>query len=148
MLTRTHVHKIELRAAPERVFAILHKPSAIRAWWGAARAIVLAHEGGTWMAAWGENEDEPDYMTVATIRTFEPPHRLVLTDYKYHAKSGPLPFQADFTTEFTVEQKPGGALLRVSQDGFPCDPVADEFYAGCAIGWRDTFESIKRYLTG
>lgn len=71
----------------------------------------------------------------------------MLTDYKYHAKSGPLPFQANFTTEFTVEAKPHGALLRVSQEGFPCDATADEFYAGCEVGWRNTFEGIKRYLT-
>lgn len=144
--TRKHVHEIELPAQPEHVFALLHTPSAIRQWWGAARAVVLAQEGGTWMAAWGESEDDPDYITAATIHLFEPPRRLVLTDYKYFAKRGPLPFHADFTTEFTIEAKPGGSLLRVSQDGFPCDPIADAFYAGCEIGWRNTFENLKRFL--
>jgi hypothetical protein len=38
--------------------------------------------------------------------------------------------------------------LRVVQDGFPREPVADEFYAACEQGWHDTFASIKRYLTG
>jgi len=146
MSTRKHVHEIELPAKPERVFAILHTPSAIRAWWSAARAIVLAQEGGVWMAAWGENEDDPDYITFATIKKFEPPQRLVLADYKYYAKSGPLPFQADFTTEFTIEARPLGSLLRVSQDGFPCEPIADAFYAGCEVGWRNTFEGIRRFL--
>jgi hypothetical protein len=44
---------------------LLVTPSAIRAWWGAARAIVLAQENGAWAAAWGADEDRPDY-----------PHRL------------------------------------------------------------------------
>ncbi len=147
MPTRKHVHEIELPVPPERVFAILHTPSAIRAWWNAARAIVLAQEGGLWAAAWGENEDDPDYLTVATMQVFDPPRRILFTDYRYYAKSGPLPFHADFTTEFTVEARPHGSLLRVSQDGFPCEPIADEFYAGCEIGWRNTFESIQRFLT-
>ena len=55
----------------------------------------------------------------------------MLTDYRYQAKDGPLPFQADFVTEFTVTPRPQGCTLRVSQDGFPTDSVAaDAFYAG------------------
>lgn len=147
MPTRKHIHEEELPASPERVFALLHTPSAIRQWWSAARAIVLAQPGGVWMAAWGEHEDDPDYITVATIAAFEPPRRILFTDYKYYAKSGALPFQANFTTEFTIEPRAHGALLRVCQDGFPCEPIADAFYAGCEVGWRNTFEGIRRFLT-
>ncbi|NUO84053.1 SRPBCC domain-containing protein [candidate division KSB1 bacterium] len=146
MPTRKHVHEIELPVQPERVFAVLHTPSAIRAWWNAARAIVLAQEGGVCAAAWGEHEDDPDYLTVARMQVFDPPRRILFTDYQYYAKRGPLPFQANFTTEFTVEARPHGSLLRVSQDGFPCEPIADEFYAGCEVGWRNTFEGIQRFL--
>jgi uncharacterized protein YndB with AHSA1/START domain len=148
MATRRHVHEIELPASPERVFALLHTPSAIRGWWSASRAIVLAKEGGTWAATWGESEDQPDYITVARIAAFDPPRRLVLTDYHYQAKEGPLPFQADFVTEFTVIPRPQGCTLRVSQDGFPTDSVADAFYAGCEVGWKNTFEGVRRFLAG
>jgi uncharacterized protein YndB with AHSA1/START domain len=99
MGTRKHVNEELLTAKTERVFALLHPPRAIRAWWGAARAVVLAREGGVWAAAWGDNEDDPEYITAALIETFDPPRRLVLTDFKYHSKSGPLPFQAQLATE-------------------------------------------------
>lgn len=128
------------------MFALLHTPSAIRGWWSAARAVVMAKEGGIWAAAWGEREDEPDYVTAATIQVFDPPRRLVMGDYRYNAKSGPLPFEADFRTEFIVSAHPQGSVLRVVQDGFPVDAVADEFYAGCEKGWRATFAGIRRYL--
>jgi uncharacterized protein YndB with AHSA1/START domain len=146
MGTRQHKHQIELPASPERVFALLHTPSAIRGWWGAARAVVLAMPDGYWSAAWGANEDDPDYVSACRIHVFEPPRRLVLTDSRYYAKSGPLPFRAEFVTEFTVEPAPGGCVLRVTQDGFPTDPVADAFFAACETGWRNTFEGIRRYL--
>ena len=146
MKTRKHVYEIELSAGPERVFTILHTPSAIRNWWGAARAVVLAQKDGVWAAAWGADEDRPDYVSIFRIRDFEPPRRLVLTDARYYAKTGPLPFSADFVTEFTVEPQPNGCVLRVVQDGFPVDPVADEFYAGCETGWRASFDGIKRFL--
>jgi uncharacterized protein YndB with AHSA1/START domain len=146
--TRCHVHQEEFLHPPERVFGLLHTPSAIRGWWGAARAIVLSREGGTWAATWGDSEDEPEYVTVATIRTFDPPRRMVLSDYNYVAKTGPLPFKAAFVTEFAVEPWPGGCVLRVTQDGFPADPAADAFYAACGVGWTNTFAGIRRYLGG
>ncbi len=146
MPTRKHVHEIELAAPPDRVFALLHTPSAIRGWWGAARAIVLPRPGGVWAAVWGPNEDDPDYISVARLLVFDPPRRLVMGDMKYRARSGPLPFHADFITEFTVEATATGARLRVVQDGFPVEPVADAFYAACEKGWRDTFEGIRRFL--
>jgi uncharacterized protein YndB with AHSA1/START domain len=147
MNTRKHVHEIALQANPQRVFSLLVTPSAIRQWWSAARAVVLAQENGFWAAAWGTDEDQPDYITVCRIQIFDPPRRLVLTDYRYFAKNGPLPFTADFITEFTIEPAPSGCLLRVTQDGFPLDPIADQFYAGCEVGWRNTFEGIRRYLS-
>jgi len=146
MATRKHVHEELMPAAPERLFALLHTPSAIRAWWGASRAIVLAETNGVWAATWGDDEDAPDYNTAATIRVFDPPRRLVLGDYRYVAKTGPLPFKADFVTEFTVTPHADGALLRVVQDGFPVAACADAFYAACETGWRATFQGIRRYL--
>ncbi len=147
METRSHMHEEVFSVSPQRLFALLHTPSAIRLWWGVARAVVLPQPGGVWAAAWGEVEDDPDYITAATIREFEPPHRMILSDYRYRAKSGPLPFAAKFVTEFVVLPHPEGAVLRVTQDGFPIGPEADEFYAGCEKGWCDTFAGIRRYLT-
>lgn len=146
METRKHTHQIELAALPTEIFKLLITPSAICGWWGASRAIVVARTGGVWAAAWGNDEDIPDYVTVFKIKAFEPSHRLFLTNTKYFAKSGPPPFRADLTTEFIVEPVDGGSILQVIQDGFPADAVADEFYAACEKGWCDTFASIQRYL--
>jgi len=147
MATRKHECGLELTERPERVFAILHTPSAIRGWWGAARAIVQPVQGGTWAAVWGDAEDDPDYVAVARLAVFDPPRRLVFADYQYYAKSGPLPFDASaLTTEFRVAQLPRGSRLTVIQDGFPSDPAADAFYAACERGWAATLESIRRYL--
>jgi uncharacterized protein YndB with AHSA1/START domain len=149
MKTRQCRHEIELPATAERVFALLHTPSAIRQWWGAARVVVLPRNDGLWVAVWGEDEDAPEYISAARIRRFDPPHRLVLADVSYYAKSGPLPFDSRrITTEFTVEGRPGGCLLRVLQRGFPADRSADDFFAACERGWRDTFDGIRRYVSG
>jgi uncharacterized protein YndB with AHSA1/START domain len=146
MDTRKHIHEEEFSATAEDLFKILHTPSAICEWWGASRAIVIPEAGGIWSAAWGD-EDAPDYISIFTIAEFDPPRRILFADGKYHAKSGRPPFEMNMTTEFTVENAPGGSLLRVVQDGFPADPIADDFYAACDSGWRNTFAGIRNYLS-
>jgi uncharacterized protein YndB with AHSA1/START domain len=146
MSTRKHVREIELPAPPEEVFALLHTPSAIRGWWAASRVIVVPSEGGVWAAAWGEDEDAPEYVTIATLAAFEPPRRLLFTDYRYWAHTGPLPFDAELTTEFTVRPAATGSVLRVVQDGFPEDASADEFYAACDAGWQNTLGAIRGFV--
>jgi uncharacterized protein YndB with AHSA1/START domain len=135
-----------LLASPEEVFALLTTPSSIRIWWSAARAIVIPERGGIWVAAWGDLEDRPDYVTAATIAECDRPNRLVLSDYRYWAKSGPLPFDAEFTTEFIVSPHGNGVVLRVTQDGFPAGPEGDQFLAACETGWRETFAEIRAFL--
>lgn len=146
MTTRKHVHEETFDVAPERLFALLHTPSAIRNWWGAERVVVLPESGGMWAATWGASEDDPEYITAATIRVFDPPRRMVLADYLYRARAGPLPFDADFVTEFQVVPHEKGAILRVTQDGFPAGAEAEAFHAACERGWRDTFAGIRRFL--
>lgn len=146
MSTRSHVHEEVFAVTPDKLFTLLYTPSAIRAWWGAQRAIVIAEPGGFWAAAWGEDEDDPDFISAATVHEFTPPRRMVLSDYRYRSKSGELPFEAAFVVEFEVASHPEGSALRVSQHGFPSGPEADEFLAGCEQGWRDTFDGIRQCL--
>lgn len=144
--TRAHVHAELLAASPERVFAALINPSAIRDWWSAASAIVVPELGGLWAATWGSDEDDPDYVTVAAIREFVAPRILSLADYRYRSKHGPLPFAANFSTRFELEPSGEHTLLRVTQSGFPCTPAGDEFLRGCERGWRETFAGLARHL--
>jgi uncharacterized protein YndB with AHSA1/START domain len=145
-MPRSHSRSLDLPLSPSETFALLVTPSAIRAWWGAARAIVLPREGGVWAAAWGAREDDPDYVTEARISVFDPPKRIRLTGFNYFARGGPLLFPAELlSTEFSVAPARAGSLLTVVQSGFPDDAGADAFYAGCERGWQETFEGIRRY---
>jgi hypothetical protein len=128
-------------------FALLHTPSAIRAWWSAARAVVAPWPRGIWVAAWGADEDAPDYITAARIVVWDPPRTMRLGDFEYYRKDGlGLPFAAPLETEFSVTASDSGSLLRVHQVGFPDESIADAFFASCQSGWAATFEGIQRYV--
>ncbi len=145
-MPRSHQSSVYLAASPERVFELLHSPRAICSWWGASRAIVLPKAGGTWTAAWGSEEDSPDYITVATICNFEPPQRMLLIDFQYYAKDHEVPYAAQLSTEFLVEAKDEGSVLTVNQEGFPDDKSGDEFYSACEAGWKTTLASLAAYV--
>lgn len=144
--TRSHIHEIELPADAETVFKALITPSAICSWWGASTAIVLPEKGGFWNAAWGDLDD-PDYITFHRITDYEFPSRIELDETRYVTKFEPPPFELNMKTLFEVEPTGiGVSKVRVTQRGFPADPVADEFYAACEKGWHDTFEGLKAYI--
>ncbi len=145
---REIIRELELPVTPGEAFALLHTPSAIRGWWSAERAVVAPRQGGLWIAAWGADEDAPEYITAARILVWDPPHRLRLGAFEYYTTAGGLPFEADLQTEFSVRPAPGGAILRVEQTGFPENPEADEFFGACQQGWVATFEGIQRFLAG
>ena len=63
LTTRKRVQQIDLDASPESVYLALITPSKIRGWWSASRASVVAKLDGAWSAAWGDREDNPDYVT-------------------------------------------------------------------------------------
>lgn len=148
-MTRQHVCSIDLPASPEEVWAALITPSAIRAWWGAARVVVNPRPGGTWAAAWGADEDDPEYVSVSRLVEWEPPRRLRMADFEYHAREGgEPPYTGDLETEFRVEPADGGSRLTVIQEGFPEGPEGDEFYAACETGWNDTLASLRQHLGG
>ncbi len=145
MSKRTLVHEAVISSPPELLFQALHTPRAIRAWWGATAAIVLARPGGYCVISWGE-ENDPSYLSAGRITEFNPPHRMVLSEYLYYAKDGNMPADADFVISFEVSPHGDGAVLKIVQDGFP--EGSDEFYDQCVQGWADTCNGIKHFLAG
>ncbi len=145
--TRSIVQSVTVSTTPEELFRALIQPSAIRQWWEADRAIVHAVAGGIWMAAWGDDEDHPDYICGYKLAECSPPQRLVMIDPVYHSKDGGLPFEAEMITRFEISSGDNGCTLRVEQSGFPDSKQADEFYQGCQQGWRTTLNNLSHYLS-
>lgn len=146
MSTRSQWHEIDLPAKPEAVFNLLLTPKAIRGRWDSVGAIITELEG-LWVIAWGERESDPDYVTGARIKSFTAPQRVLLAFEYCRARKGMLPYAATMSVEFTIQKIPAGALLRVTQSGFPADKEADAYYDSCAKGWRAALQGIGAILT-
>lgn len=135
-----------INSDPDTVFDALILPGMIQKWWFASSAIVLPEEGGIYAVTWGDDIDNPDYLSAAKIAKIVKPELLLLTDFQYRSKDGPLPFQADLHVKFTLKPDDAGTRLSVNQRGFPEDEIADEFYNGCVKGWIDTMTSFKKVV--
>lgn len=145
-MTREITQTIEVKKPIQEVFDALITPSLIKKWWSASSVIILPQKGGTYAVAWGDDEDAPDYISVATIKEINPPHSMQLANYKYASKEGSLPFEADMPVAFSLKQVTGGTKLIVRQTGFPKDSAADDFYAGCQKGWADTLAAFREVV--
>ena len=138
--------KIIVEKSQEEVFNSFIKPSQIKKWWSAISAIVLPEKDGTYVVSWGESEDHPEYISMATILEIDPPKRLVLSYDKYWTKFGRLPFEANLQVSFQFEPEGQNTLVSLVQTGFPDAAIADEFYQGCIKGWDDTMFSFKKTI--
>ncbi|MCB1051068.1 MAG: SRPBCC domain-containing protein [Acidobacteria bacterium] len=145
-LTRNQIHRLSIQKTPDSVFQALVQPSAIQAWWGAHSAIVLGRKNGVWSALWGENPDDPEYLTTARILIWEPPFHLALDQLQYYAKSGPLGFEASFRIDYRLWTERDDTVLQINHDGFPITASADGFFKGCQQGWADSLTQLKKYL--
>ena len=131
--------------SPERMFEILTTPSAIRSWWGASTAVVDARAGGSWVTAWGEVENDTEYVNSFQILEFEPPHRMLLGGGKYTSGTN-WPIITNITTELIVEAQQSGCVLRIIQESKPADPLLDDYFDACVAGWQNSFEGIRNYV--
>ena len=143
---RTLQYVEDFDCSPSTLFKALHTPSQIRQWWEAAQAIVIERPNGVFAATWGGTEDDPDFIGTSVLAEFDPPHRLVMTDFIYYAKEGPLGFDADFVVEFSIAAQGRGSRLTLTHKGIPDDPVADEYYKGCNTGWTQCIANLHKLL--
>jgi len=145
-MSRSITEKIEIKADSSTVFEALIMPSAIQKYWGVNAAIIIPEQGGFISMTWGEDVDQPIYVTLSRIVDIESPNKLVLKYENYKGMDRPLSFIADIMVEYKVTAQEGLTRLTVQQTGIPDDSIADEYYEGCIKGWRDTLGNIKRYL--
>lgn len=145
MSTRSQSHEIDLQAAPEAVFKTIMTPKAIRGAWGSLRAVVMDLDG-RWVVAWGERENNPDYVSGATIKAFEAPRRLFLAFEYCRGKAGALTIGNAMTAEFTIQKMGGGCRLRVTHTGIPTDGIGNAYFESAKNGWMAALQGIKQLV--
>lgn len=131
--------------SPERMFQALTTPNAIRHWYGASTAIVDGRKGGTWVAAWGETEKDTDFVSSFTILEFDPPNRILLGGGKLITENK-WPLATNMTTDLLIEPQAAGCTLRIVQELSPHDPLLDDYFDACVVGWQNSFEGLRDYL--
>jgi len=136
---------IEIKSSKDKVFAALITPSQIIQWWQASSALVVARKDGLFAVRWGGNEDDPDYISAASITRFNPPQFIRLENFIYYVKGQPEENIEDLPAEFRIKEKSAGAVeLEIYQAGFPSDQP--DFMENCRKGWQDVLIALKKLL--
>ncbi len=101
-----------------------------------------------------KHNDQREQQTEAQLRRLLQQHDLsgwyytkkVVIESGYNVIPHSHPVLTLSTRHLKVEPTDAGCRLRVVQDGFPCEAIADDFYAACNVGWRNRFAGIRQYL--
>jgi uncharacterized protein YndB with AHSA1/START domain len=145
-MPREILQSIEISNNPEFIFNSLLNPSAITEWWQAKTAIVVKENDGIYAVSWGEDIDDPDYITISIIRNLVYQKRFSLEYSSYVSKGGKLPFESKMLVHFTIIPKTiTSTLIEIRQTGFPDDQIADDYFEGCKKGWNQVLGNLKKY---
>ena len=145
-MSREIIQKIEIKRTAGNIYAALLSPSSIIEWWQALSAIVVKENNGIYAVSWGNDIDDPDYVTISYIRNMVHERGFTLEYSSYHSKSGNLPFDANMTVDYKIIPiTKRNSILEIHQKGIPDDPIADEYFEGCTKGWIQVLDNIKHY---
>lgn len=145
-MAREIEQSIKIDSEIDEVFRSLTTPTDIKAWWGAVQVIIAPEVGGILAISWGDNLDQPDYISIAEIEAFDPPNYLRLVHRSYKAQNQSLPFDANFVVEYWISEQGNMTELKVKQSGFADAAIADDYYHGCVQGWQTTLVNLKEFL--
>ena len=143
---RTITLEKDFACTPRDLFDALHTPSALRSWWNADRVIIIPRKNGIFAAAWGEDEDDPEYMSSGIYKVYEPPYKSVMEDFRYYAKSDPVDFEDMMSIAYEITPSTAGAHLLLTHAGFPDESYADAYFDACVEGWAASLKSLRSYV--
>jgi uncharacterized protein YndB with AHSA1/START domain len=133
--TRAVEETVEIAATPEQVWRALTEAAELERWFP-LEARVVPGEGGEIHLSW-KNE----FAGTSRIVAWEPPRRLAAR-YGFGEEAG----GAVEVTEYRLEARGGGTVLRVVTSGIPEGAAWDDWYHGTRRGWRYELRSLKHYL--
>ncbi|HEY8256630.1 MAG TPA: SRPBCC domain-containing protein [Gemmatimonadales bacterium] len=129
---RSVERQIEIAAPPHAVWRALTDAEELIRWFPLEARITPGHGGTVWMR-WDESETVDDRIDV-----WEPERRLRLV-----GKAGSW---AGIATDYFLQGKSGGTVLRVVSSGFGDDASDDEVAQGFGYGWDFELRGLRHYL--
>jgi uncharacterized protein YndB with AHSA1/START domain len=108
--TRGYAHRIDIAAAPHRVWTVMCGPSLLPLWMG-IDAKIKPQQGGRWFGTVA-----PGFTREAMIDVFEPPRRLRLI---YLLPPGLAEFDGAVVDDFLLDGEGDGTIVRLLCSGVP-----------------------------
>lgn len=134
--TRTAEVEIEIHASPAAVWRALSEAAELRRWFP-LDARVEPGPGGKIFLSWGEA-----FAGEARIDIWEPGKRLRAVDSRRVADGSVV----EIATDYHIEARGGGTVLRVVQSGFGRGAEWDAEYDAVSRGWTFELRSLRHYL--
>lgn len=128
--------EVEVPGTPEQVWKAISTGPGVSSWFVPTQ--IDERDGGAVTSSFGPGMD-----AVATITSWEPPHRFTADSRGEMGPTGPT-----IATEWTVEARAGGTcVVRVVHSWFASTDDWDSQFEGHEHGWTAFFRILRMYLT-
>src|ERR1700736_6386566 len=133
-------HSVLIRAPREKVWSALTTADGIDGWWGTRGSEIDLRPGGKLTLRWRKWGPDQDINADRDCVVLEvrPPRRFV---YQWGETA-----DAMTTVEFDLEERAGGTLLRLRENGFAPTPRGRESFEGNSLGWGEVSILLKFYV--
>ncbi|MEZ5497970.1 MAG: SRPBCC domain-containing protein [Steroidobacteraceae bacterium] len=134
---RGYALKVEIRAAPGRVWTALSQQAEFLRWWMEPAELDLRADGS--LRAQLDAQHEIDML----VDIFDPPKRLRLI----HLPSTAVPaFEGVVVDDLLLETAPQGTIFRILGSGFPAEKGFERSYLRLRRSWERNMARLKVYL--
>jgi len=131
-MSRTVEREIAIQAPPDAVWKALTEAEELARWFPLEARTRPGVGGSIWMR-WGET-----YQAESGIEVWEPARHLRI--------AFPIHGSMRLATDYYLEGKGGGTVLRVVTSGFGAGEDWDDMYAGVDSGWAFELQGLRHYL--
>ncbi|MBC8366211.1 SRPBCC domain-containing protein [bacterium] len=139
MKTRSHEHRIEIAASPERVWEGI-ADAKLLSQWILSRAEVDGRVDGHIKMDWGD-----EGVSEARIEKWDPPRSLQVQHLPWEG-CPPLPDSGGPRDTYSLEVSDGGTSLHLLCSNMSDDSAWDEFFEGTKQGWPHFLSKLKELL--
>ncbi len=137
---------ISIACKPEMVIKAFTNPDMLKGWWQVERAYIDREVDGMYALTWQVTDKGFGYVSVGTIKTYNPNMQLVIDNFTYMNPEKPI--LGGMTLTVIAKHNENHTVTYLCQEGYQQGPDWDWYYEAVKQAWPEVLKTLKAYLEG
>lgn len=135
---------ITIQAKPETIISAFTNVNMLKAWWFVDKAFIDTEVDGIYALTWEVSNKGFRYLTVGTIKTYNPNMQLVIDNFTYLNPERDI--LGNMTLTIIAKNNGNKTVLYLCQEGYQKGVDWDWYYHTVKVAWPEVLQQLKMYL--